>query len=166
MTIFIAFMKGMHISAVLFWAAGLLALPILLAQHHREETQEEYTRARRFSHYGYTHVVTPAAVVAVGAGMALIFLREVFVPWMFAKLALVALLAALHVHVGTIVVRMGERSGRSDAPSPILPLGVGAVLLTAILLLVLVKPLIPDTVAPEWLMIPQNRQLPVDEVPT
>jgi uncharacterized membrane protein len=161
----IPIVKGLHIAGIALWAAGLIALPLLLAQHSREHGQRAYQRVRRFSHYGYTHLLTPAAVVAVAAGTALVFLREVFVPWMFVKLALVGALVALHAWIGNLVVRMGEHANRRQ-PSPILPLVVVAALLSAaITLVVLAKPELNLTM-PDWLMTPRERQLPVEEVPS
>lgn len=165
MTTLIPIIKGLHIAAIALWAAGLIALPLLLAQHKSEHGQQEYQRVRRFTHYGYTHLLTPAAVIAVAAGIALLFLREVFVPWMFAKLALVGGLVALHAWIGNLVVRMGEHANRRQ-PSPILPLVVLAIALSAaIVTIVLAKPDI-DLALPDWLTTPRDRQLPVEEVPT
>lgn len=163
-TLVIAIVKGLHIAAILLWGAGLIALPLLLSQHKSGHGQADYQRIRRFTHYGYTHLLTPAAVIAVAAGMALLFLREVFVPWMFAKLVLVGALVTLHAWIGNLVVRMGEHVNKRQ-PSPILPLVLLAMALCAgIFFIVLAK---PDyaLVLPDWLTTPRDRQLPVEEVP-
>jgi protoporphyrinogen IX oxidase len=166
MMLAIALVKGLHIAGVILWAAGLIALPLMLGEHTPAHSQDDYARVRRFTHYGYTHLLTPAAVIAVAAGTALIFLRGVFVPWMFGKLVLVGALVAVHVWVGTVVVRMGEESNERQPPPIFLLLFGAAVVLTAILLIVLAKPAIDASVMPEWLMTPRHRQLPLDEVPT
>lgn len=166
MMLAITITKGLHIAGILLWGAGLIALPLLLAQHAPDHGQAEYQRIRRFTHYGYTHLLTPAAVIAVAAGTGLLFLRGVFVPWMFAKLALVASLVVLHAWIGNIVVRMGEHNNQRQ-PSPTLPLVLaGMIILAGILLLVLGKPPIEKDVVPDWLQNPRGRQLPVDEVPS
>ena len=166
MMLAITIVKGLHIAALLLWGAGLIGLPLLLAEHRRDDGQIEYQQIRRFTHYGYTRLLTPAAVIAVAAGTALLFLRGVFVPWMFAKLALVAGLVALHAWIGNLVVRMGEHNNRRQ-PSPPLPLVIaGLTLMTGILLLVLGKPDIGTDIVPDWLQSPRGRQLPVDEVPS
>jgi len=165
MMLAITIAKGLHIAGILLWGAGLIALPLLLAQHAPDDGQQEYQRIRRFTHYGYTRLLTPAAVIAVAAGTALLFLRGVFVPWMFGKLVLVASLVVLHAWIGNLVVRMGE-SNNERQPSPALPLVIlGISLLTGILLLVLTKPDIREEAMPAWLQT-RDRQLPVDEVPT
>lgn len=162
----ITLVKSLHIAAILFWAAGLIALPLLLSLHRPGHDQHSYQRIRRITHYGYIHVLTPAAVIAVAAGTALLFLRDVFVPWMFAKLVLVGGLVALHAWIGTQVVRMGEHGNRRQ-PSPSWPLiAIAIILLAAVLVLVLAKPA-PDWVKiPDWLATPRGRQLPVEDVPT
>jgi uncharacterized membrane protein len=164
MMVVISIVKGLHIVGIVIWSAGLIALPLMLAQHRREDSQLEYQRIRRFTHYGYTRLLTPAAVIAVAAGTALLFLRSAFLPWMFGKLLLVGGLVALHAWIGNVVVRMGEHSNERQ-PSPARPLVIAAmVLMLGILMLVLAKPAF-NPEFPEWLLSPRDRQLPVDEVP-
>jgi uncharacterized membrane protein len=75
----IPYVKALHIAALVIWCAGLFALPLMLARHDPAIGQADYSRIRLASHYGYTWVVTPAAMLAVAAGTLLIFLRELFV---------------------------------------------------------------------------------------
>ncbi|MFV0623195.1 CopD family protein [Sphingomonas sp. ac-8] len=160
----LVWLKALHLSAVALWCAGLVALPLILAKHRKGEEQTEYAELRRVSHYGYIRVVTPAAVVAVAAGTALIFLRGVFVPWLFAKLVLVGVLVAFHAVIGHTVILMSERRGDYTPPSavPLLLLAGGT--MVAVLVLVLAKPSAPDW-TPDWLSAPRGRPLPVDETP-
>ena len=165
MMLAISIAKALHIIGIVIWGAGLIGLPIMLGQHMPDHGQEDYARVRRFTHYGYTHLLTPAAVIAVAAGMALLFLRGVFVPWMFAKLALVGALVALHAWVGTTVLVMGEETNeRQPPPAPILVI-LCAILLVAILFIVLAKPPIGAAIFPDWLRSPRGIQLPLDAVP-
>lgn len=166
MSLAIALFKFAHIAALLVWCAGLIALPIMLAQHEHGDSQHRYARIRKFTHYSYTHLVTPAAVIAVGAGIVLIFLRQTFVPWFFAKLAFVGALVVLHALIGGVVIRMGEEKGDVIAPRPFLPVALVIGTIVAILALVLAKPVISPGSAPEWLQSPRNESLLVDEVPT
>ena len=80
--------KSVHIAALAIWCGGLLVLPLMLARHRPALVSEEYRLVRRATHVTYTLCVTPAAVIAVITGTWLIFLREAFVPWLFAKLCL------------------------------------------------------------------------------
>lgn len=158
-------LKFLHISALSLWCAGLVALPLLLARHHPDRTQHHFTRLRLVTHHGYTRVVTPAAVIAIAGGTALIYLRGTWTPWFLAKLVLVGLLALFHAWVGHITLNMGERDGEYHPP-PAWPL-VGGSLATmiAILVLVLAKPAFGIDLLPGWLTSPRNQPLPVGEVP-
>ncbi len=161
----ITLLKALHIMALLLWMAGLLSLPLMLAKHEEGEHQFRYAKIRKFTHYSYTRLVTPAAVIAIAAGTPLIFLRGIFVPWLFAKLVLVAALVALHAYVGHIVLKMGEESGEQPAP-PAWPVMTGlGLLILGILVLVLLKPALDAYQLPELLHQPLGRYLPLDEVP-
>ena len=70
--------KALHLSFVAVWIAGLLALPRMLARHDRAIVQAEFAQIRRATHFGYVWVITPAAVLAISSGAALIFMRDVF----------------------------------------------------------------------------------------
>jgi protoporphyrinogen IX oxidase len=117
----IPYLKALHIVGLLLWCGGLFALPGMLAWHDPAIGQADYRRIRRATHYTYTFVVTPAAVIAVIAGTWLILIREVYEPWLYLKLAFVALLVALHGWVGHIIVEVAETSGTHRPPSPTLP---------------------------------------------
>ena len=165
MSLAVALFKFVHIAALLVWCAGLIAMPIMLAQHRHGDSQHRYARIRKFTHYSYTHLVTPAAVIAVAAGIVLIFLRSTFVPWFFAKLAFVGALVVLHALIGGVVVQMGEEKGDVIAPRPLIPVALVIAVIVAILALVLGKPVFSRDAAPDWLQTPRNQSLPVDEVP-
>ncbi|MFZ3483560.1 CopD family protein [Sphingomonas sp. 3-13AW] len=157
--------KFLHIAALAIWCAGLVGLPLLLAKHAPDDEQEDFSRLRLLTHNAYIRVVTPAAVIAIAMGTALIFLRDAFVPWMFAKLVLVGLLVLVHGWLGHITVSIGEHQG-DYAPRPAWPpLAASLASMTVILGLVLGKPLITEKLAPDWLNEPQGQPLPVDEVP-
>lgn len=161
----IAAIKLLHIAALSIWCAGLVGLPLLLARHEESDDQEDYARLRLLTHQAYIRVVTPAAVIAIALGTALIFLRSVFVPWMFAKLVLVGALVLLHGWIGHVTVNVGESRG-GYAPQrawPFLTVALAAMLV--ILMLVLGKPMLNEGLVPNWLVEPQDQPLPVDEVP-
>lgn len=160
----LSIMKGVHIAALILWCAGLVALPLMLGKHKVGEPQAEYSRLRLLTHDSYTMIITPAAIVAIAAGTALIYLRGVFEPWMFAKLVAVGLLVCLHALVGHTVLLMSERRGEYAPPSPVFLIVGSIVTMTIVLVLVLAKPVVPDA-APSWLKAPLNRQLPVEETP-
>ncbi|PZN93131.1 MAG: hypothetical protein DCF31_13660 [Alphaproteobacteria bacterium] len=158
-------LKTVHIMMLVIWCAGLLALPLLLAADHQGQSQADYTRLRLTLQHAYIRVVTPAAVIAVVAGTALIFLGNVYVPWMFAKLVAVGFLVGLHGLTGHAIIAIGEDPNaarlRLAIPRIVAALGLMAVILG----LVLAKPAIPLDLVPDWLMQPRALHLPLDEVP-
>ena len=154
--------KALHISFVAVWVAGLFALPRMLARHDRAIVQVEFSQIRRATHFGYVWVITPVAVVAIGTGLTLIFLREVFTVWIFAKLVLVSGLVAVHAWVGHTIVAVAETEGEHEPPEPLVPTLVIATLLIGILFLVLAKPDLTVLPIPSWLLTPLGRQLPFD----
>lgn len=152
--------KALHLAALILWCGGLFALPLTLALHDAAVRQADYTRIRHTTHFGYIFAITPAALVAIGSGTALIFLREAYVPWLFAKLVFVALLVAFHAWIGSVLIRVTENEGTHVPPHPMLPLILLLVPILAILVLVLGKPDLQAIPLPDWLMQPQARQLP------
>lgn len=154
--------KGVHIAALLIWCSGLLILPVMLARHEPAIGADDYIHIRRAAHITYTLCVTPAAVVAVIAGTWLIFLREVFVPWFYAKMVFVAILVALHAWIGHVLVMTAEKPGIQTPPSPVLPAVAILLVVTAILCLVLAKPAADWLVMPDWLTEPRGYDFPFD----
>lgn len=132
--------KFAHLAAIALWAGGLVGLPFLIArnQGRAEERLHRMTRAL------YVGLVSPAAFVAIGTGTALIFLQATFQEWFSAKMALVGLMAALHVVTGLVLLRSfgrGRRLWRWQA------LALTAAILATIvpiLWLVLAKPHLPS----------------------
>ncbi|MGR3575750.1 MAG: CopD family protein [Sagittula sp.] len=155
-------LKALHISMLLLWCGGLFALPLMLARHDPAIGQSDYSRIRQATHYAYTFGITPAAVLAIASGTALIFLRDLFVTWLFAKLVFVAMLVIFHVWIGYVLVAVAEREGEHRAPRPALPLILLTVSILAVLSLVLAKPELGEFPVPGWLREPRGHPLPFD----
>ena len=158
-------LKSLHIAALIIWCAGILALPLMLARHDPQQSQARYARLREITQFTYTAVLTPAAVMAVAAGTALIFLRHVFEPWMYLKLAAVALLVCVHAWQGHVLTQMGESSGERQPPSALAMIMLATPIIATVLLLVLAKPDLEFEGFPAWLSEPRGRPLPVPETP-
>ena len=158
----IPYVKALHIATLALWCAGLFALPLMLARHDPAIGQAEYTRMRLAFHYSYTWVVTPAALLAIAAGTLLMFLREIFLLWMFAKLVFVALLVAFHAWVGRTIVGVAETRGMRQTREPYMPLTMLLAIVLAILILVLAKPGLEQYPLPDWITTPRDGQLPFD----
>ncbi|WP_199798818.1 CopD family protein [Qipengyuania thermophila] len=156
----IAILKALHIAALVIWSAGLIALPTLLVQHAHVRTQEEFGALRYFVRRIYVRAVTPAAIVAVVAGTALIFARDVFTGWMYLKLAVVALMVALHAFQGHLLLEYADHRPAMGW------LGAGALMTAAvtvialILALVLAKPPLDGGALPDWLLEPRGQPFP------
>lgn len=155
-------LKAFHVAMLALWCAGLFALPLMLSRHDPAIGQADYDRIRRATHYGYAFVITPAAVLAIASGTLLIFLREAFVLWMFAKLVFVAGLVTFHAWVGHTLVHVAETEGEHQPPEPFWPTLLLTVPVLAILTLVLAKPELGEIPMPGWLEEPRGIQLPFD----
>ncbi|CAO3435057.1 CopD family protein [Azospirillum doebereinerae] len=133
-------MKFVHIAAIALWAAGLVSLPSLYVQ--RAAITEDHTlyRLQRTVRFAYTNVLSPAAFTAVASGIALIFLREVFVPWFSLKLGFVALLGVAHVLTGLVIIRLFREGEGYPAWRCVAATILTALVVLAILILVLAKP--------------------------
>lgn len=155
-------LKAAHLGFLALWTAGLFALPQMLARHDRGLLKSEFTQIRRATHYSYVWIVTPAAVLAIASGTALIFVREVFTVWLFAKLVLVAGLVAVHAWIGHTIIAVAETEGRHEPPNALVPGLILIALVLAILLVVLAKPELMELPVPGWLQSPRDRSLPFD----
>lgn len=155
-------MKALHLGFLALWMAGLFALPQMLARHDRGLLRSEFEQIRRATHYSYVWAVTPFAVLAIATGAALIFLREVFTVWLFAKLVLVTGLVAVHAWIGHTLVHVAESEGRHEPPDALVPGLVITGLVLGILTLVLAKPELEEIPVPAALLAPLDRQLPFD----
>lgn len=166
----IAAVKAAHIAALVFWCAGLILLPIVLHLYGRTaeiRTQVGYSTLRLLSHYSYTRVVTPAAVIAVSAGTVLIFLLELVDAWLLVKLVAVSGMVLVHVWLGHLVSQTGDLGGRYRMPPPLIALLAAVPLMFVVLWLVLAKPDLAPLVEelPHFLRQPRFYELPSDLVP-
>ena len=105
----------LHISAMLFWCAALLYLSSLIVGTVSEQTEmtgspHRYDSVARFV---FTHVATPAALLAIIFGTLLFVINAIVTPWLIVKLTLVSGLVLAHTLSGILVLRL-ERD--SDQP--------------------------------------------------
>lgn len=136
--------KLLHVGAIAIWAAGLISLPGLYVQRAGLGDGAALHRLHAMVRFLYVAIVSPAAFVAVGSGTALIFLRETFVAWFSLKLALVGAMVMVHILTGLVIIRLFAEGGSYPAWRFVaVTLGTLA-LVTAILVVVLAKPEVPD----------------------
>jgi protoporphyrinogen IX oxidase len=95
----IAWTKALHIAGLMVWCAGLLVLPTVFFRRNGLRG-EELHELHRLARAVFVGVTSPAAFIAVIAGISLIFLREVFTLLMALKLLAVGGLAVVHVLTG------------------------------------------------------------------
>lgn len=147
-------LKFLHVAALAIWVAGLVYLPAMLAGHHKVRDPQDFVRIRMASRFLYMGLVSPAAFLAVGAGIALLFVSDALHPWMFLKLVAVGLLVIAHLQCGYVLTHLADREARP--PTRRLSLIAAAVPLSslAILGLVLAKPEMPTGLVPDALTEP------------
>lgn len=136
--------KVLHMSAIAIWTAGLMVLPGLFLRRANVASGTPLHRLQRMARFLYVAILSPAAFVAVGSGIVLIFLTQVFEPWFGLKLALVGGLVALHVLTGLVILKIFE-DGRSYPRWRFLAVTtLTGTLSLAILTVVLAKPDLPE----------------------
>jgi len=136
----IAALKFLHIVGLVSWCAALIALPLLLHAHGGARGQRQYDRFRLLTHIGYIGFATPAALLTVGAGTALIFAAGVFEPWLILKLGFVAAMVMVHIWFGHLIQRSGEERRSRWRGGPLTGLMLALPLMGFVLAVVLVKP--------------------------
>lgn len=107
--IWIWMLKLIHVATISVWVGGLLGLPYLLWQRHgmlAEQNRAEVHRLHRIVRLLHVGLVSPAAVVAIISGTALIFLRDTYAPWFAVKLVFVGVLILAHNFANASITRV------------------------------------------------------------
>lgn len=136
----IAWLKAAHIVTLSVWAGGLFALPTLLALQP-DAAHGDYDRLRRMSRFAYVALISPAAVLAIITGSALIPLISAEGGWLPLKLSAVAAMALFHLLCGHLLseVRFAPEAYRPGRLQALLL--VPLLLVPLVLWLVLARPL-------------------------
>lgn len=154
----ISLLKAVHILGLIFWCGSLLVLPGLFSQRDAAGNDGRQLELQRHVRRVFIHVASPAAFIAVAAGTALLFMREVFTTWMMFKLLAVGLLVIIHIRAGFLILNLFEPRGRySKWRSSSITVATVAVI-GCILLLVLAKPPIELDGLPDWMRRPGGLQ--------
>ena len=137
----VPWVKFVHLSALLVWSAGLLAMPLLLALYPTlSGGRVDRRRLWAASRFTYIAVSSPAAVVAVVSGTALIHVTGSYGTWMLAKLTLVAALVLFHCACGKVLLLLHETPQRWSAGFHRSLAAVPEILIPCVLWLVLAQP--------------------------
>lgn len=153
----IAWTKAVHIAGLMVWCAGLILLPSVFFRRNGlcgEELHELHRLARAV----FVGITSPAAFIAVVAGISLIFLREVFTLWMAFKLLAVGALVVIHVLNGYTLRHVFESDQNYSRWLQLLATTATICVIGGVLWLVLAKPPLDLALLPEWLHRPGGLQ--------
>ncbi len=132
--------KAMHIVAILIWSAALIYLPMIMATHSAKLSEPEYLRVHAMSRTIFVVLASPAAIIAILSGTALVALRDVTEPWFAVKLAIVALMSVVHARCGIILAKQTHEAERANAGIRLMRILTPLALIPCVLWLVLAKP--------------------------
>jgi protoporphyrinogen IX oxidase len=128
--------KSLHIVFMVTWFAGLFYLPRLFVYHALAQDAIGIERFKLMERKLYFGIMTPGALLTIVFGLWLWLGYGISGGWLYAKLALVAILVVHHVWLGKLMLdfrhdrnRHGDIFYRWLNEIPALPLLVGAVLL-------------------------------------
>jgi putative membrane protein len=98
-------LKAAHIVFVITWFAALFYLPRLFVYHAMSSDATSIERFKLMERKLYRGIMTPSAWLAVGLGVALLWLEPGWLRqgWLHAKLALVAALIGYHLWCGKLL---------------------------------------------------------------
>lgn len=149
----VVILKFVHVATIALWSAGLVALPFIYLQRRGLEGDALH-RLHAFTRHLYVVIVSPAAFLAIASGTALVFLQHTYVPWFSAKLGFVAVMTGIHIFSGLMILKLFE-PGRSYPFWRFLAVTTLTVtVISAILALVLAKPVFPRIDAVDRLFEP------------
>ncbi len=155
-----AWIKALHIVAIVFWSASLIYLPILMAGHSPRLSDPRYLRLHGMVRNLYIRIASPFAILAIASGTALIPLREVTAPWFALKLLCVAVLAIIHARCGIILAKQSHRAERANALVRVMRIALPIVLFPCVLWLVLAKPRLRPLPEPPTLRLLSRQPAP------
>jgi protoporphyrinogen IX oxidase len=139
------FLKFVHLAAIALWSGGLLALPFLFRQRDQVASAAELDQLHRLARFVYVDAASPAALIAIASGTALIFAQATFEEWFSLKMLLVTAMVMLHVAAGLVLLHLFSPQARFSRSASAALTSTYLVVITAILWIVLAKPHIDST---------------------
>ena len=133
--------KALHIVFVVAWFAGLFYLPRLFVYHAQAEDAVSRERFKVMERKLYRGIMTPAMILALVFGTWLWLGYGFRGGWLQAKLVLVALLLWYHFWMGALLKEFARDANRHSHVFYRWVNELPVVLLVAIVVLVVVKPL-------------------------
>ncbi|TDK23350.1 hypothetical protein E2F46_10515 [Luteimonas aestuarii] len=108
-------LKVAHIACMAVWFTGLFFLPRLFVARHRRERDARAGFFNPVANRLFFRITTPAGVLAIAFGMALIPWVEPSA-WLVAKLGVVTLAVLLHLTLGLHLYALGHGRDNHSAP--------------------------------------------------
>ena len=128
--------KSLHIVFLVSWYAGLFYLPRLFVYHSLTSDRTGSERFKVMERKLYRGIMAPSAILTIASGLWLWLGYGIGGGWLYAKLALVAILVAHHLWLGKLMRDFrDDRSRHGDVfyrwinEIPALPVLIGIVLL-------------------------------------
>lgn len=149
----IAWIKAIHIMSMAVWCGGLVALPAMLWKR-QDLVGERLYQLQHATRFVFVTVVSPLAFIAIGTGTVLIFAQETFTTWFALKLALIGILAKLHIGIGSAVIEVFKDDGTYSRFRMALQTVTGCLVVSGILVVVLLKPMFDLSQLPAGLFRP------------
>lgn len=135
-----AWLKALHIVTLLVWCAGLFYLPGLFAALRRARGKREVQHLHMMTRMVFIVITSPAALLAIVSGAALVAVTGVSGEWLAWKLTAVALMVVFHLYCGQLVQALDEQPRLGPVRLRLVLLAVPAVLVPVVLWLVMAKP--------------------------
>lgn len=132
--------KLLHISAIMVWCAALFYLPGLFAAHPSVPHKAAGRRLLGRTRLVYAGVASPAAVIAVLSGSALVLVADSLGGWLVLKLLAVTGMVLIHVYFGRLTERLEQAPALRSPLMHLLLLVPAGLMIIAVIYLVTAKP--------------------------
>jgi putative membrane protein len=96
--------KSFHIIFMVTWFAGLFYLPRLFVYHAMSEDTASRERFKIMERKLFFGIMTPGAILTIVFGLWLWLGYGFYGGWLYAKMALVAVLVVYHVYCGKLMI--------------------------------------------------------------
>lgn len=156
-------LKAAHIAALAVWAGGLIALPPLLRRNQEMADRATIVRLHHFTRFAYDALISPASLIAIGTGTALIFSGVALDDWLFLKLLAVAGMGGTHMLIGRVLDQLEAPEAEPTGFRRVALLVAAITFVSATLWMVLDRPALDRGLFPRWMLETQGEALPLVE---
>jgi putative membrane protein len=104
--------KSFHIIFMVTWFAGLFYLPRLFVYHAMSEDTASRERFKIMERKLYFGIMTPGAILTIVFGLWLWLGYGFYGDWLYAKMALVAVLVVYHGYCGKLMIDFRQDRNR------------------------------------------------------